>query len=119
MSARIAGDVDQARHQLRRKKVSDSLVRVINRQRDFPPACNGCGYQRCSCPPEPVEEAKPVGEWRRSGNYQNFYIRGVRKGGAFPSSDTEKGFRAHLRDDRYVYRPTLDEAKAWVEGRCK
>ena len=122
MSARIAGDVEKVRHRHWRAKVAKakaaSVVKVLNRHRDVP-ACKGCGYQKCSCPPEPVEEdGEPRAPfWNDNGQY----AYSARLGSAAIGDVTEfnAGFRGvYYGDDtnRWEWGDTEVEARAWVEA---
>lgn len=65
-------DIARLRYQLQEAQTAradrERLAVYHHRQTDVR-ACKGCGYQKCSCPPEPVEEVSSVPFWNKWGQY--------------------------------------------------
>ena len=131
MNPWIEDDLDKARYQQHQRDTAKArsalLVAEVNTLGDAA-QCVDCNYAHCSCPPTTAKPAgetatadqpKPVGEWVINGKYHYYYIGTLRRGGAFLSCDADNGYRVFLSGGRHVYRLTLEEAKAWVEERCK
>ncbi len=143
-------DIAQLRYQLRQSQIAKvkaaSVVRALTRNPDVR-ACSRCGYQKCDCPgpldhlalppcvlpddhtgpcryppPEPVEEAKPAGEWR--DEYSAYGLCSLWQDGRIVArtsrSVTYPGrWYATLMDGGHeTWADTEAEAKAWVEEQC-
>ncbi len=122
MSERIAGEIAQLRYQLRQSQIAKvkaaSVVKVLKRHSDMD-ACKGCGYQKCSCPPEPVEEAGPV--WKQVMEGRADLVMPFADGSGtvvgrveyFPNARQYKAL--HCGAANWVWRTNVSEARAWVE----
>lgn len=120
MSPRIADDVDRARYQLERsraKKAYKTLMVWFRNRLGDRDACKGCGYQKCNCPPEAVEEAGPV--WTENGQYVYPHaLPGDVLGlvDHFPNARQYKALHyGAAGNHNWVWRDTEADAREWVE----
>lgn len=123
LPAYLEDDIEQGRYQHWRAKVAkvqeEAKARVLNRHTDMA-ACKGCGYQRCSCPPEPVEEAGPAGEWRAlGGQYSTYSLNGRDIADVAASVEKSGKWYGNIQSGKAEdWFDTEVEAKAWVEEMC-